>query len=67
VPRPPPSERHLLAILTEFVLYYNHDRPIAASACSLRHKGRRAGRAESLFDLSSADSTMSMSEQLEQD
>jgi len=63
----PLSERHLRAILTEFVHYYNHDRPIAASACSLRLRGCRGGTAESLSDLSSADSTMSISEQLEQD
>jgi hypothetical protein len=57
----PLSERHLRAILTEFVHYYNHDRPIAASACSLRLHGRRVGTAESLSDLFSADYTMSTS------
>ena len=42
--------------------HLNHDRPIAASACSLRHQGRRSGTVESPSDLSLAVSTTSTSE-----
>ena len=40
------NARHLLAVLTEFVEYYNHDRPIAALPSAARSRGdlRRMGR-----------------------
>jgi transposase InsO family protein len=62
----PLSERHLRAILLEFVHYYNHDRPhrslgLEAPSPTLRN---RQGAA-SLSDLFSADSTTSTNEQLD--
>jgi transposase InsO family protein len=63
----PLSERHLSAILTEFVHYYNHDRPHRSLGLQAPSGRSGAGRAELLCALSSADSITSTSGQLDLD
>jgi hypothetical protein len=63
----PLNERHLRAILSEFVHYYNYDRPHRSLGLQPPTPRPQTWHGGITADLSSADSTTSMSEQLEPD